>query len=422
MSVTVGSSAPTSGQKAEFRQAFGAVGAVVDGGGVTTGLVGPGGEALATPVTTAQLSAQLAGLGASGYRHLAPKLTRWNAAKVRGAANPAKVMWYGDSNVACEGAGTGAAGLNGAALLGFASQFAQLSGYNYASVFGDQNTRAAGVTPGVYDPRLAMGSAWVADSAPSTFGGCFLTAPPGASGQMVFTPGIVFDRLTIYAPRASSGTTGMGVYIDGQLIDTLSLNGPDAFITKTYPTTSGLHTVAFAAGASQTSWVAGIVPWSSAAGVPINLRGGWCAASSYDLNATSQPWSPLNAAKALSPDFASVYLTINDATASVALGAYRANIEAIVSSLALTADGCLMVGYPGASANTTGGLLDDYATALIQIANDYGWGFYDSRRVFGGSNARASSKGYRFDNDHPNLSGHVAVATDYRNFLIANGF
>jgi hypothetical protein len=80
------------------------------------------------------------------------------------------------------------------------------------------------------------------------------------------------------------------------------------------------------------------------------------------------------------------------------------------------------MGFPSTGAGTTNGLADSYANALRGVAQDYGWGYFDGRNPLGSSNVGATYKGLRFDNNHPNLAGHVAFATAYYNWLRDKGF
>ena len=60
-------------------------------------------------------------------------LTKWNAAKARGASNPARFMFIGDSNIVGEGTGSGTRGLTGAAATALPGKFATLASFQYQS-------------------------------------------------------------------------------------------------------------------------------------------------------------------------------------------------------------------------------------------------------------------------------------------------
>ena len=102
----------------------------------------------------------------TGYTPIIGDMTKWKAAKARGAANPARFMSTGDSNFTGTGSGTGTNNMVGAALTGMARQFANLQGFRIDSAFGNQNATGGGVTLPQYDARITQGA------------GCLLSTTP----------------------------------------------------------------------------------------------------------------------------------------------------------------------------------------------------------------------------------------------------
>jgi hypothetical protein len=356
--------------------------------------------------------------------HLPNTTARWQTAKARGAANPARHLMFGDSNLVGEGAGSGTFGLDGAALLGMVNTFATAAGHTALGNFGDQNvyTGTGSVELlGSYDTRFTLGTNWASDSAPATLGGAFVIGAPAAAGSLSFSPGAAFDTFELWYPTVSTGSTAATVSVDGTVVDTLNITGANGYVKKSYTVSLGTHTLSFGNGATGSFRIAGVVPYAKN-GTPITMKGGWCGAKAADLMTVTNPWSPLNAAIAVAPDFVTLYCTINDIVGATALATYITNIDNIVAALSAVADGCIVIGFPTSSAGETNGLMDQYKTQLMLVARDYGWSVFDSRVVFGRSNARAQTLGYRYDANHPNLAGHGAFGPTYYSFLAGLGF
>lgn len=347
-------------------------------------------------------------------------LAKWAAAKARGAANPARLAFVGDSNVAGQGTGTGTNGLTGAAATCMARKFATLAGFQIESFFGEQNVLGAGGTVVGYDPRIALGSGWAGDTAPNLFGGRFMKSAAAPSGRLTFSPASAFSKFRIWHPISSVGNTATTVYVDGVLVDTFSEAGSNAFASKDYAVSAGTHVIGVGGGATGNVFVAGIEA-TDGSSAPVMLAGGWSGAKVADINGAADPWSYRNSLVAMAPDFTIVYCTINDANSKTAGNTYYSALEAFVKAVSLTSGGCLCLGFPANTAATNDSYYDALATSLKNLAADYGWFFYDSRRAFGRSFARATDRGYVYDAMHPNKAGSDAMASDLYAFLSAAG-
>jgi hypothetical protein len=347
--------------------------------------------------------------------------TKWQAAKARGSGNPARFAFIGDSNVAGEGSAAGTRGLTGAAKTSLARKFATLAGYQTDSFFGEQNvTFSPAVALGTYDDRITLGSGWAPDaSASQIFGGRFVVASGGASGRLSFAPTAAFNRFRVWYPTLSGLNSAVGVYVDNVLVGTLNQNGATGFTFAEYSVTSGVHTISIGVGATGSGYVAGIETFSGAS-TPVFLHGGYCAAVAADLDAAGNPWNGRPGTLAIAPDYAAIYCTINDARLTAA-NSYYTSLEDLVAALSPTANGCLCVGYPYSGNGTIDGTYDKFAQLLRNMAADYNWSYFDGRRTYGRSYAKAAARGYTFDAYHPNASGANAFAGDLYTFLSAAG-
>ena len=352
------------------------------------------------------------GVSAPSFTNIAPSsFALWSAALARGAASPARHAVNGDSNLSGEGAGGGALGFDGAALLGIPDQIALLAGHRHESIFGDQNVTTA-TSVATWDTRVTLGTGWAADAAPSTFGGRFYVAPAASAGTMTFAPSEQWDTAVIWYPKVSTAATALEIYVDGVLNTTINQTGANLFGSTTISTTLGTHTIGFKNGTTGQAFVQGVEFRNSTSATPTTLKGGWCAIRFTSLNDTSAAWKNRSSLVALAPDFITVYCSINDIRDGLAVATYQSQVDQYVLAMRTQANGCLVLGYPPNHANwpTLG---ESYATALKTVATSRGWGFYDSRNVFGADNAAAAAKGYRFDDSHPSLAGHQAFAAGY---------
>ncbi len=385
------------------------------GAAVGGGTVSPGND---IRLTVGQLLATLGDAGASQATRVG-STAKWQAAKARGATNPARLAIVGDSNVAGQGSGTGADGLVGAATTSLARRFMAKKGVRTDSFFGEQNVTLANTGLASYDPRITLGTGWVPDATVSQiFGGRHMKAAGGSAGKLRFTPAGAFSSFRVWYPTLAGLNTAVGIYVDGSLVDTVSQDAAASLVSKDYTVSAGTHYIEVGVGSGGDAFVCGIETFDGSAS-PVALVGGYCAAKSADLIVASQPWNHRPMLSALRPDFTVVICTINDTTAGTDPGTWYANLEAVVKAASATSDGCLCVGFVPNDGKALGGIYgyDAKAAALRNIAADYNWHFLDLRVALGRSWARQSDRGLVFDNVHPNATGAEAIASALSDFL-----
>jgi hypothetical protein len=372
-------------------------------------------------------------LGGTGYTSLAALFTAYgipftapnvvtpvvvnaffNRAVARASAQsrPAKILVYGHSHVAGEGAGTGTLGLNGAAPLGFVARLpAKLTaiGINSEeqSFFGDGNVGLGNTTFPQYDPRVALGSGWSSDTAPSPLGGRFLIQAAGGTGSLDFTPGYTFTSSRIWYPRTSGLSTSTSVLVDNVQQTTFSNVGSDALLYTDVAATGSKISVKNLAG-SGSSYISAIECFRSTSARIYNA--GWCGALSSDLNATFNPWYSRNGAAALAPDLSVVYCMTNDIINSVSAATWKANAKSITQILQASGEVIIVIDPPAQNFDAT--LYQQYADAANQIASETGCGILDLKTLFV-SYANSVAKGWQFDSNHPSLTGHDKIATAF---------
>jgi hypothetical protein len=343
---------------------------------------------------------------------------KWTAAKARGAGAPARALFSGDSNVAGEGAtGVGGAAANGF-LHGFARGFAEDMGWLTGSIYGNQNVGNMAAFES-YNQTVSHTGGWgVGTGGADIIGGTFLTSSSGGGGYLEWTPDEEFANLKIVYPTNPGLNGALTLTIDGVLIDTFNQNVAAGIAVEDYAVTGGMgtHTVRVGCSGSGDAYF-NALEISDDIGTPVYVQGGWSGGKAADFAKVTAAWSSLNELAALDFDYVLHYCTINDADAGTAGQDYYKGIEALVAKASETADGCLIMGYPLDDDNTLNGYYNSQATMLRNIARDYGWSFFDSRRVFGRSYLKCQALGYAYDRAHPDADGHGALQAALTEFL-----
>lgn len=342
-------------------------------------------------------------------------LTRWQAAKARGAANKARALILGDSNQTGAGAGTsGTENLAGAFQLSMAKQFADLAGWRTDSVCGDAGiANAGGISYAVYDPRVTLGTGWAPSATVGTsLGNRMFTSNASNTNRIGFTFIGAIDSIRITHATASTNNQAMRVFLDGTQIGTLSnTGGTQTLTTESFSFASGIHLVEIdCSGGSGAGYLNRIQGRDSTSTAPECTIGAWYGGTSTNLVNNTTAYDSLPMITELAPDWVQLQCTINDSSTGTALATYYTQMETIIATCAATADGCLEVGFPYSGAGATNGDYDSRATFMRDLARSYGWSFLDLRDTFGYSYTRATAKGLVFDTAHPNPTGHTAAA------------
>ena len=337
---------------------------------------------------------------------------KFQAALLRGAQDPAREVFYGNSNFAGQGAGTGGAGMIGAARSSISMQIALGHGCNVQSFFGEQNISVCGANPAEYDPRLALSGAWQADPAPhSTFGGRFYVAFAKDDGQLVFSPTEPWDQVTVYWPQAPMACDAVSVLINGEAVDVINQSGSHGFQSKTYAASLGMNVLAFKAHGNGSAYILGAVTRDSSSAQPIAYFGSCCGGGTEFLATDAYPWAPLSVLRLINPDRVHIYEMMNDCFTGVSIHDAQRYLEKIIDACP-NADIVFYVPMPdGVSPGPANGYFDDYKRIMLNLLHDRGVGaLIDCRSVLGSSFNRAAQRGYCFDGAHPSLAGHTAMA------------
>lgn len=343
---------------------------------------------------------------------------KWAAAKARGASEPARALFLGDSNVM--GQGSVAGSNNGAFLTNFARRFADLQAWQTGSVFGNQNVGNIGTYQAYNTAATAVTGGWsVATGGADIVGGTFFTSSSGGGGHFELSPAEPFKNLRVYYPVNNSLNAAMTVTIDGTLVDTFSLHGTDGVAFKDYVISGSLttHVVQIGCSGAGDAYFHAL-EINDGSTTPVFLQAGWSGAKAADLDSHGNAWSSRQETALIEPDFTFLYCTINDSDAQTSGSTYYHAMESIVRQVSAVSDGCIMVGIPANVDGTVSSYLNNLAIMLQQLAKDYGWSYYDYRQDFGHSWAKFNDTGYADpDGYHPNVTGHPFMAGKLDDFI-----
>ena len=357
------------------------------------------------------------GLSAQAYISPVLPLPKWQAAvsAARNAVRPAKLVFFGDSNIVGEGTGTGSLALinarpNSMPQIATAKINSKISKATSDSFFGDQNVaQAAALTVAQYDTRLVLGTGWQSDASPSSVGGAFLVAPVASTTDLVFSPPDAFDRFTVFYPVTPTASTALTAKVDAVSVGTINQALANGYTSTTYSVALGTHTIGFANTVALKAYIGGLYCWNSAAPGIVTMQCSSCGGAASFFSGAINPWDNLPALGSLAPDLTIVYCTINDSVAGTAVATYQAQMDAIVAKAVATGDALIVGAFPANTAGTTNGLLDSYMGALNSIGAKYAVRVMDLRTTMGANWTIANSRGYVFDNNHPNTGGHAMI-------------
>lgn len=186
----------------------------------------------------------------------------------------------------------------------------------------------------------------------------------------------------------------------------------------------GSHTVAINAPATGSAFIMGAEAYNSAnSGVMVTSLGVGNATSSNLGAATG--YTGLNAVKQGGYDLAIVMYGTNDASTSVPVATYQANIAAIISTLrAVNCDVLLMVPPNRCTSAATFSADGAYNAALYALADTYNLPLWDITKRWPSTFTAVTSSPYSYEPSagvHPTDKGYADMAQGLRNALAAAG-
>ena len=353
-------------------------------------------------------------------------------ARVVSGAGRGRIVFKGDSTTAGAGGGDPASPvqLAGARARRTSAVLASLLSAKGCptldnAIVGDQGC-AGYVSLPAYDPRVAYaGQAWQPDGGQTFAGGNYLYASGGA---LLFTPTTAIDTVEIVVYRLPSTFT---VLIDGQ---------PPLLTTSAGGSVAG-NVVSVDAAANGFVRIRAEVPASAICTVRIESSGGILrsiaaharalpaidilnhasngAASAQQGATGSGAWFGREALAFDAPDLTIVNLGLNDIAPGVAIAAYTANLQAIITHAKMSGDVLLVFPHPSGGAFATDAAAYRDAAASLAVGN--GVAFLSLFDYFGGVFTPALQARMADGLVHGNADFYAEVAETYRRCIAAMG-
>lgn len=335
------------------------------------------------------------GFAANGAANTALKAM---LARVAAGTGRGRIVFKGDSTSAGAGGGDPASPqqLGGAwANRTSAVLAARLTATGYpaldGAIVGDNGAKDYVPLPS-YDGRIALGatSPWVMSGGQAVAGGHYFYSP-GGGGTVDFTPTVAVDRFEVvvfnvggsYGFRIDgappSSVTAVGATVSGGLVAPPNTGAGLTRITVT-AASIGTHTLRVTSGAEGV--MRSLRAWSSGVAAIDILNHASNGATSGDQATVGNGWSNMDSLGFDAPDLTIVNLGLNDIGNQVGVAAYRANLEAIVTTARLSGDVLLVFPHPAGSqfaVNATA-----YRDAAADIAATRGVAFLSLFDHFGG--------------------------------------
>lgn len=376
--------------------------------------------------STGSASSSSAVVAAAVAQSLKFDLPIWRkaVAKARAGVGPALLMLYGDSKTAGQGGGAGASGATQARKRSEASAVASILSRRMIkasadSWIGDQNIGAvagysgqptSGAGYNLYDPTLvtAGGTAWAPDSGVSHAGGRFWIGTSGGAGTLTMTPSGTFDTVVVLYAKTGSSATSLPVTINGVAQTAINTQGANALGRTTF-TGVGSGPIVFGAPTGGNAFLIGCYAYLSSDPGVVVLQAGACGQTAAWFAGGAQPWEQGVSVQNIAPALTIFKSLTNDINGSTTAASYGASIQSLITKIKSVGDLIVVIDTPGANANFTNGLYDQYISQINQICGANSVNVLDMRKVTAMTYADSNAAGYNYDTiSHMTALGYAA--------------
>lgn len=350
------------------------------------------------------------------FMNFKPSNTRkWRKAlsAVRAGTGNARVMFWGESNTAGCGAGTGASGLIGCRTKSYSYQLASRFNAYFAPTHEDSFFGPNGAIEPSFqgDNRLVFGAGWTTDT--SSLGGSTMQNTT-TTNPVTFTPLNNVDTFTVWYIR-NSGKDTIAVTVDGGAPTTgpSSVNTAGSLSAQSFTVTAaspGSHALALArTGVGAGFTLIGIEAWDSTRSMVSFINCGSAGAQVSSLAAVGNPYTSRTMAGTVAPDLTVLIEGQNDATAGTSEVSYKANMQLCINTMLVSGD--VVLGVIGPMATTAASLAAQQAIVQwnydLAFTNDLP--IIDmTRRLIDYTTANAD--GFMFSAIHENSNGYAEYA------------
>lgn len=264
---------------------------------------------------------------------------------------------------------------------------------NSDSFFGDNNVASNSSTVAAYDPRVTLGTGWVAANAATVSLGGRMLSSGGVTGALSFLPTGPVDTFDIYYAK----NAGLGTFNVSRTGDATSGN-----ISSSGAAGIGKFTFTGArdsVNAVNVNWVSaqvliiGIVASDSTKKAVQIYNWGWSSGKVSDWVANVNAFDHLPGLKLLAPDLTFISTGINEWFTSTNVATYTTNLGILVDAALLSGDVVVTTGFPTAQATITLAVQAQYIAAIQAVVaarpgvllNDTWsrWRTYEDQNAFG---------------------------------------
>ncbi|WP_313337443.1 hypothetical protein [Sphingobium yanoikuyae] len=343
-------------------------------------------------------------------------MTKWRFARagVLQGQLVGRIMFVGDSNTV--GVGSGGNGVS-RREWSFPTLVAKmlnrlLGGASYSSFWGSAGYN----TPSLYTtywPSVTAAAGWSHSTEVST-GEMWQNSTTSNPLNLAPNTGRQWDTVELFVAQDEAAT--LRIENGAESYDFTPATGQIARIVQSFALSSSLLAIRRLNGGNLR--VIGAAIYNSAVPEMAVFNVGRSEWSTADWQNDTSYFSPLNALKAIAPDFAFVQLMINDQTADMSIATFKANYQRIIDGLcSVGADVGLIVSMVPDRVNTLS--WESYVDAVYDLARTNGLPLVDTTARLG-SAAEVSNAGMRANSAHLNGFGYgdqaVAVTQLLTNF------
>lgn len=238
---------------------------------------------------------------------------------------------------------------------------------NSDSFFGDNNVASNGSTVAAYDPRVTLGTGWVAANAATVSLGGRMLSSGGVTGALSFLPNGPVDTFDIYYAK----NAGLGTFNISRTGDVTSGNISSSG-------TAGIGKVTFTGTRDSinpvnVNWVSaqvliiGIVARDSTVKSIQVFNWGWSSGKVSDWVANTNAFDHLPGLKLLAPDLTFISTGINEWFTAVSIPTYTTNLGILIDAALLSGDVVVTTGFPTAQATISLAIQAQYIAAIRAV-------------------------------------------------------
>jgi len=260
-----------------------------------------------------------------------------------------------------------------------------------------------------YDARLVVPSSWSRDTSVVSLSQGALYDSAG-SDPVAFTPGVEFDRITIWYRRYPGGGT-MEVTVDGgSVLATIDCNGVAGILSQIVNVGSlaGDTAVIEVARDTGTPYLQGIHAWRSDEPEVTIINAGWYGAYGGQMDDGAAPWGLPYGIEQIEPDLTVIHLGINDVWNSQSSASLEAALN-VLTEAALQSGSVLLMKPFHVNITASEEDQDTYFEGLDALSATREVPLLDLA-VRWGTYGAAAGNGFMSDEVHPTGLGYGDIA------------